>query len=385
MSKLRFGTFMAPFHDPRGNPNAALHRDLDMLRHLDELGFDEAWVGEHHSCGSEIISDPFVFAAAALERTRTIRIGTGVCSVPYHQPLWIADRCLLLDNLSRGRFMFGAGPGALPTDARMIGIEPSEQRRMLEEGMEAIMHLLTSDEPLTMATDWFELHDAKCQLPAYSDPLFDCAVAAIASPSGPRLAGRHGIGMLSIGATLQAGADVLGMHWNVLEEQAAEHGKAARREDWRLVGVMHIAETREQAVAEVEHGIQHWFDYLQHTAAAPQFCPEGDTLQERIEWAHASGVGAIGTPEDAIEQIESLWKQSDGGFGGYMTMHHDWADPAATKRSYELFAQYVMPHFQGTSQQLLDAERRAQQQREELNAKQAEAIATYTEQHGSGS
>jgi alkanesulfonate monooxygenase SsuD/methylene tetrahydromethanopterin reductase-like flavin-dependent oxidoreductase (luciferase family) len=261
----------------------------------------------------------------------------------------------------------------------MIGIQPSEQRRMLEEGMEAIMHLLRSDEPLTMETDWFTLRDAKCQLPAYSD--FDCAVAAIASPSGPRLAGRHGIGMLSIGATMQAGADVLAMHWDVLEEQAAAHGRTADRDQWRLVGVMHIAETREQAMKDVEHGIQHWFDYLQHTAAAPQFCPEGDTLRERIMWANESGIGAIGTVDDAIEQIETLWKQSNGGFGGYLTMHHDFANPAATKRSYELIAQYVMPHFQGTSERLLDAERRAQGVREKLNAEQAQALADWTEKH----
>ena len=381
--RLRFGIFMAPFHDVRGNPPTALQRDLDLIAYLDQLGYDEAWIGEHHSCGTEIIGDPFIFASAALQATRNIRLGTGVCSVPYHNPLWIAERVLLLDNMFRGRFMFGAGPGALPTDAHMIGIEPSEQRRMLGEGMDAIMHLLTSDEPLTMKTDWFELNDAKCQIAPWSRPAPDCAVAAIASPSGPRLAGKHGIGLLSIGATLQAGADVLGMHWDVAEQLAAENDRTADRADWRLVGVMHCAETREQAIEEVKYGIEPWFDYLQQTAAAPQFHPEGDTLEDRINWANESGIGAIGTPDDVINQIETLWKQSNGGFGAYLMMAHDFANPQATKRSYELVAQYVMPVFQGYRDRLADAEQRAQVVREALNAKQAKAIEDFTAEHSS--
>ncbi|MGH1487787.1 MAG: LLM class flavin-dependent oxidoreductase [Acidimicrobiales bacterium] len=380
MTRMKFGMFHAPFHDHATNPNANLHRDLELIRHLDYLGFDEAWIGEHHSCGTEIIADPMIFCATALERTRNIKLGTGVLSVPYHNPLWTADRITQLDHLSRGRFMFGAGPGALPTDAHMIGIQPSEQRRMLEEGMEAIMHLLYNEDPLTMKTDWFDLVDAKCQLPLYSTDL-EIAIAAIASPSGPRIAGRHGTGLLSIGATMQIGADMLALHYDVWKDMAANHGVSADRDKWRLVGVMHLAETKEQAMRDVEYGIEHWFDYLQNTAAAPQFCPEGDTLQERIAWVNETGIGAIGTPEDCVKQIESLWKQS-GGFGGYMCMDHDFANPAAKARSYELLAQHVMPRFQGnTYARMLDAVVRAQSVREKLNAEQADALASWTEKH----
>ena len=376
---MKFGIFLAPFHDHATNPNANLHRDLELIRQLDYLGFDEAWIGEHHSCGMEIIADPMIFATAALQHTRSIKLGTGVLSVPYHNPLWTADRIIMLDHLSRGRFMFGAGPGALPTDAHMIGIPPSELRRMLEEGMEAIMHLLRSDDPLTMTTDWFELVDAKCQLPLYSD--IDIAVAAVVSPSGPRLAGRYGIGLLSVGATMQTGEDVLAKHYDVWRDVAAEHGHSADRDTWRLVGAMHLAETREQALRDVEHGIEEWFDYMQHTAAAPQFAPEGDTLQARIAWVNESGIGAIGTAEDCIKQIESLWSQS-GGFGGYLCMDHDFANPVAKARSYELLAQRVMPHFQGNSYaRLQDAAVRAKAVRAKLFVEQADAVQAWSDKH----
>ena len=189
---MRFGIFLAPFHPTKQNPNLALHRDLELIEWLDHLGFHEAWIGEHHSAGYEIIASPEVFIAAAAERTKNIKLGTGVSSLPYHHPLMLADRMVLLDHLTRGRVMLGVGPGALPSDAYMMGIDPLEQRRMMEESLEAIL-LLLDGETVTKETDWFTLKDARLQLLPYTQPRFEVAVAAMVSPSGPRLAGKHGL------------------------------------------------------------------------------------------------------------------------------------------------------------------------------------------------
>jgi alkanesulfonate monooxygenase SsuD/methylene tetrahydromethanopterin reductase-like flavin-dependent oxidoreductase (luciferase family) len=376
---MRFGIFLAPFHAPRHNPTLALERDLDLMQHLDHLGYDEAWIGEHHSCGHEIIAEPLIFVGIAAERTRHIKLGTGVLSMPYHHPLWVADRLILLDHLTRGRVMLGVGPGALPTDAAMIGIDPADQRQLLEDSMDILMHLLRSDDPITAKVGTHTLVEAKTQLRPFSEDLH-VAVAAIASPSGPRIAGKHGLGLLSIGATMAIGADVLALHWDVMEERAAAFGTQVDRRDWRLVGPMHIAETREQAMKEVEFGIDDWFDYLQKVAAAPQFCPLGDTLRERINWVNETGVGVIGTPDDAIAQIENLQKQS-GGAGTYLMMAHDWANWENTKKHYELFARYVIPNFQGSTLGTIDSENRARASKPELNQKQADALAAWTEKH----
>src|ERR1700754_250526 len=129
MSRLGFGIFVAPFHSPVGeDPTSAYERDLDVVKLADKLGVDEAWIGEHHSLGHELVPDPMIFIAHAATHTRYIRLGTGVISLPYHNPLWTADRALFLDHLTRGRFLLGIGPGALPTDASMIGIAPEAQR-----------------------------------------------------------------------------------------------------------------------------------------------------------------------------------------------------------------------------------------------------------------
>ena len=199
--RMKFGIFLAPFHALGENPTLALERDFKLLELMDELGYDEAWIGEHHSAGWETIASPEVFIAAAAARTRHIKLGTGVISLPYHHPLILADRMVLLDHLTRGRIMFGVGPGALPSDAFMMGIDPQKQRDMMEESLEAIYELLTSDEPVNRETEWFTLKDARLQLRPYTHPHFEIAVAAQVSPSGPKLAGRMGFNLLSIGAT----------------------------------------------------------------------------------------------------------------------------------------------------------------------------------------
>jgi limonene 1,2-monooxygenase len=376
--RLRFGIFMAPFHPPGDNPTFALERDLALVDHLDRLGWDEAWIGEHHSAGTEIIASPEIFIATAAQRTRYIKLGTGVISVSYHNPLWVAERAVLLDHLTRGRFMLGLGPGSLPTDAMMIGLDQSQTRELLAEGVGIIMQLLTTDQPVTFKNDRWDLRDARLHLRPFSNPLFDVAVAAVASPTGPQIAGQHGIGLLSIGATQAAGFDALALHWDVMEERAAALAKTVDRNQWRLVGLMHIAETREQAYKDVEYGIEQWFHYFQSVAAFPQMPVEGDNLRQMIDFINESGVGSIGTVEDAVGQIERLMKQSNGGFGCYLLLAHEWANPAATHRSYELIAKHVFPRFQGQAWSTLQAKERAEAARPELAASHLQAVEAAT-------
>jgi len=343
---LRFGIFLAPFHPVGQNPTLALHDDVAWIEHLDRLGYDEAWIGEHHSAGYEIIASPEVFIAHVAERTKHIRLGTGVSSLPYHHPLMLADRMVLLDHLTKGRVMLGCGPGALPSDAFMMGIDVARQRDMMEEGLEAILRLLDG-ETVTMETDWFTLRDARLQLLPYSRPRMEVAVAAQISPAGPRAAGRFGCSLLSIGATTQGGFDLLGAHWDVMEERSAQFGTAIDRRDWRLVAPVHVAETKKQASADVRFGLAEWVDYFKRVAALP-LAPETDDSHELADDMNASGFAVIGTPDDVADQIQRLVDQS-GGFGTFLCMGHDWADRAATHKSYSLLAREVFPRFQDSA------------------------------------
>jgi limonene 1,2-monooxygenase len=380
---MRFGVFHAPYHLPMGqNPTLALRRDVEFVKHLDALGFDEAWIGEHHSCGCEMIADPLLFISNVAPQTSNIKLGSGVLSLPYHNPLWVADRIILLDHLTRGRVMLGLGPGALTTDAYMIGIDPLEQRNALEEDVEVLRRLIAG-ETVTAETARYRLVEARTQLRPYSN--FEVAVAAVASPTGPRIAGKYGYGILSIGATMSAlapdGVDTLALHWDVMEERSAQFGHVADRSKWRLVGPMHIAETREQARAQVAHGIDAWFDYFQDVQAAVHFSVAGKTTQERIDFVINSGLGVIGTPDDAIEQIDKLRAQSNGGFGAYLVMTHEWADWAATLHSYELMSERVFPAFQDSVGTLRASAEWAAGRRADLGGAQLKSVENAMAKH----
>jgi limonene 1,2-monooxygenase len=377
--RLNFGIFLAPFHRVGENPTYALRRDLELIAFLDHLSYDEAWIGEHHSAGYEIIASPEVFIAAAAERTRHIRLGTGVSSLPYHHPLILADRMVLLDHLTLGRAMFGVGPGALPSDAFMMGIDPIRQREMMDESLEAILALLRSDEPVTRDCGWFTLKDARLHMRPYSRPHMEVAVAAQVSPAGPRVAGKHGASLLSLGATTAGGFDVLGAHWGTCEELAAEYGQTVSRANWRLVGPMHIAPTMDQARREVEFGLPAWVDYFQRVAALP-LVGEATETQDMVDAMNASGLAVIGTPDDAAAQIERLWEKS-GGFGTYLFMGHDWADREATLRSYELVARFVMPRFQGTLGRLRESRDWAAANRGSFIGRAVEAVGKAIQDH----
>lgn len=343
--KLRFGAFIAPFHPLDENPTQALERDLDLVVLMDKLGYDEAWIGEHHSAGYELIASPELFIATVAERTRHIRLGTGVSSLPYHHPLMLADRINQLDHITRGRVMFGVGPGALPSDAFMMGIPVAKQRDRMDEALDALVALLRG-EVVTAKTDWFELNEARLQMTPYTRPSVEIAVASQVSPTGARAAGRHGAGLLSIGATQTGGFNALASNWAIAEEQAAAHGRTMDRAGWRLVGPMHVAPTREQARAEARFGLDKWLYYFREVAALPLAPAEGG---DPIDQLVASGMAVVGTPEDAIAQVERLEQQS-GGFGANLLMDHNWADWPAKQRSYELIARHVIPKFQGLNE-----------------------------------
>ncbi len=341
--RLRFGIFLAPFHPIDENPTAAMRRDFELVEWLDQLGYDEAWIGEHHSAGYEIIASPEVFIAGAAERTKHIKLGTGVSSLPYHHPLMLADRIMQLDHQTQGRVMFGVGPGALPSDAFMMGIDPLKQRDMMDEAIGVLVPLLRG-ETVSYECDWFKLREARLQLLPYTRPHVEICVASQVSPAGARAAGKHGLGLLSIGATSTGGFNAIATNWQICEDRAAEHGQTVDRGAWRLVAPIHVAETKERARENVKFGLEKWLRYFTEVAALP-LAPPG-SVDDAIEALIKSGFAVIGDPDDAIAQLERLDKQS-GGYGCFLQMAHNWADFAQTKRSYELVARYVMPRFQG--------------------------------------
>jgi limonene 1,2-monooxygenase len=223
-----------------------------------------------------------------------------------------------------------------------MGIPVARQRDMMDEALEVIIRLLRGEE-VTHESDWFKLSNARLQMTPFSRPSVEIAVASQISPTGARAAGRHGVGLLSLGATSDGGFNALASNWAIAEELAADSGKTMDRAAWRLVGPMHIAETKEKAIADVRFGLDKWLYYFREIANLP-IVPD-NAGKDPVEAFLSMSMAVVGTPDEAAAKIQALIDQS-GGFGCFLFMAHNWAPFAETRRSYELFARYVAPRFQ---------------------------------------
>lgn len=347
MARMKFGAFLAPHHPIGEHPTLQLQSDLELVQHLDRLGFDEFWCGEHHSTGWEVIASPELFLAAAAERSSHIRLGTGVISLPYHHPFMVAQRLVQLDHQCRGRLIFGSGPGALPSDAHTLGVDPMLLRDRQDEAIGVIKRLLAGSERFTFESDWFTLRDARLQLLPLQEEI-PFAVASMVSPSGMTLAGRHGTGVLSIGSMSKAGIQALPLQWSFAEEAAAKSGARIDRSEWRLVISFHLAETREAARKQAGAGLmRHNNEYTVGTLAGGEGTIFASPDEAVDMTAFSDGATAvIGTPDDLIKRIRELYELT-GGFGTVIGFVHDWANRQDTLGSWDLAARYVIPEING--------------------------------------
>ena len=342
MPKMKFGTFLAPHHPIGENPLLQLQSDLEFAQQLDHLGFDEFWCGEHHSTGWEVIASPELFLAAAAERTHRIKLGTGVISLPYHHPFMVAQRLVQLDYQSRGRVIFGSGPGALPSDAHTIGIDPMILRSRQDEAIGVIKRLF-SGERFSYESEWFTLKDAKLQLRPLQDRM-EFVVASTFTPSGMTLSGKYNTGVISIGGMASQGLKSLARQWEFAEESALKHNNQISRNNWRVLMSWHIAETRDQARAEAKDRLFRHNNEYSTAALNPIDGKIFKTPDEAIDSTAFSkdSTAVIGTPDDLIHKIQEMIEIT-GGFGAVIGFAHDWANRENTKKSWDLVARYVMP------------------------------------------
>jgi limonene 1,2-monooxygenase len=378
MSRLGFGAFLAPHHPIGEHPMLQFRRDIALVEHLDNLGYDEFWCGEHHSSGWEMIASPEMFLAAAAERTKRIKLGTGVVSLPYHHPFNVAQRLVQLDWMSGGRAIFGSGPGALASDAHALGIDPMLLRDRQDEAI-GIIRRLMKGERITYKGEWFQLNDAALQLlPLQEEMPF--AVASQISPSGMTLAGKYGIGIISIGSLSSEGLNALPTQWSFAEDAARKAGTTVDRKNWRVLLSWHIAETREKAKEQARDGLlRHHNEYVYGTLQRPGLKPFADAEEAVEKTGYGPGaVATIGTPDDLVARIKQVLDLS-GGFGTVVGFVHDWANPENTMRSWDMVARYVVPEINGYMRKLRESREFVATNREYFDRAKQAVMAKITE------
>ncbi len=346
---MKFSVFMMPLHLPSENPSLALERDIRMIDRCEDLGFDEFFIGEHHSAGWETISNPEMVLAKASVTAKRIKLGSSMVSLPFHHPFHVAERFTLLDHLVQGRAVLGVGPCSLPSDVKLFGVPSSELRPRLAESLDIIVRLLEADKPISYDGRFWQLKDMALQLRSYQMPRMKLALASIGGRSTLDIAAKYETILFSLAGGMPKSAVPLSEQWAVIEEMAQRHGTSPSRQDWRIVTYIHLAETREKAWEEASRGIErdvHQYFYTVNGTAQWLSSPDQDpsTLTAQQIAAHRRWI--VGTPDDAIEWTEAMLKET-GGFGGMMVTAHEWMGQAAISNSLELFARYVMPYLRG--------------------------------------
>jgi limonene 1,2-monooxygenase len=359
---MKFSIFMMPLHYPTENPSLAFDRDISLIHYAEELGYDEFFIGEHHSGGWETMPAPEMVLAKASAQAHRIRLGTSVISAPFHHPFHVAERMAFLDHLTRGRAILGVGPCALVTDKKLFGLPNVKLYPMLAESVDIIVRLLESSEPIDYEGRFWSFKQMRLQLRSYQQPRMPLAIASSGNAISLELAGKHGMLFLSPAGKNIRNNQSKAEQWNKVEAIAAKHGTATSRDNWRIATCVYLADSKEEAWRDVEVSIARDMEYFASIGLkAPYESYPGQPLHEitarsgadRRDWI-------IGTPEDAIAQIERMQAET-GGFGGLLLSTHEWAGTEKLRRSYELFARYVIPHFRGHTAGYRDEWRRIQE------------------------
>lgn len=348
---MKFSFFMMPIHHPSENPALAFDRDISMIHHADTLDFDEFFIGEHHSGGWETMPVPEMALAKASAHAHRIRLGTSVVSLPFHHPFHVAERIAFLDHLTRGRAILGVGPSNLITDKKLFGMPNERLYPMLAESVDIIVRLLESSDPIDYDGSFWKFREMRLQLRSYQQPRLPLAIASSGSSGSLELAGKYSMMLLSIAGKNRRRYPAHAEQWSMVEAAAAKNGTKASRDNWRIATCVYLAESREEAWADVEEGIRRETEYF--VAIGLKFAYESYPDQPAREITPRSAVDRrdwiIGTPDDAIAHIERMQAET-GGFGGLMLTTHEWAGTEKLRKSLELFARYVIPHFRGHTQ-----------------------------------
>jgi alkanesulfonate monooxygenase SsuD/methylene tetrahydromethanopterin reductase-like flavin-dependent oxidoreductase (luciferase family) len=359
---VKLGLFMMPMHPPEKPHADAYDLDVQTLVAADQLGYDEAWLGEHFTSGWENIPAPDLILAAALQHTTRIRLGTGVACLPNHNPVVLAHRIAQLDQMARGRFNFGIGSGGFPGDFQLFELDlaAGEHRKLTREIIDLTLAIWQAardrdGSALASHTDrWrFRMPDRTdwgmgVHLAPYQDPHPPIAVAGLSANSETLvLAGERGWIPMSINLVP---VTTLLTHWDAVAAGAATTGRTPDRGEWRIARDIYVAETTEQARRQARAGAQaqvferYFLPLLTYAKQLFLFKSDQSLPDETItvDWL-MDNLWLVGSPDDVARRIREL-HGAVGGFGTVLQLIYDWGDQEeCNRRSMALLANEVMP------------------------------------------
>tara|TARA_B100001750_G_scaffold121356_1_gene96198 strand:+ start:1227 stop:2327 length:1101 start_codon:yes stop_codon:yes gene_type:complete len=359
---MKLGYFNMPMHPPGSNFTKTLHDDLEQIEVLDTLGYSEAWIGEHFTAEWENIPSPDLFIASALNKTKNIKLGTGVTCMPNHNPFLLAHRIAQLDHMAKGRFLWGVGSGGFPGDFDVAGIDPKtgEHRTMAREALDLILSLWKNPKVGNYKNKYWDFNvpnpeeeiGLRFWLKPYQLPHPPIAVAGVSENSDTlTLAGERGYIPMSINLMP---TKIVKSHWDTVEKGAQSTGAIANRNQWRIARNVFVADSSEDAYQLAVNGIigRDWDNYfmpllcsrkinkehtMMHALKNDPLLPDSAITKEYM----AENIWIIGNPDEVANKIRELYNQV-GGFGTLLIMGSEWSPRAEWIRSHELLSTVVL-------------------------------------------
>ena len=363
---MRFGLFTMPEHPPVENWTLSYDRDIDEIVRAEFLGFEEFWIGEHHTGGFENVPMPELLIAKASAVTNRIRLGTGVVNLPYQDPFLVAERLAFLDHLTHGRLEYGFGGGGLPTDKALFGMPAEEATPRTNEALEIIGQLLHTTDPITFQGKYWQFENRRLQvLPTRMTRR--SASQGSQAPTTTRCVA-SGVGNLSACTSLRSASTPtrlppISSGMPTRSSPPLRRPDATRteaRELWRITREIYVSDNKNQALAEIREGVALSYEYLLGLGLGALMKKDISMADAELtfEWMVEEIPWIIGSPEDCVRQVREL-EESVGGFGTLLINSRDWVTTDRWYRSLELFARYVVPQFtrrehQGLRRQLAD-------------------------------
>ncbi len=353
---MKIGYFNMPLHPPGSDFHKTLHDDLEQIEILDNLGYTEAWIGEHFTAEWENIPAPDLFIASVLNRTKNIKIGTGVTCIPNHNPFVLAHRIAQLDHMAKGRFLWGVGSGGFPGDFEVLGIDSKsgKHRTITRQSLDLILDFWDNPKPGNYKNEFWNFNvpetnetiGLRFHIKPYQLPHPPIAVAGVAPKSETlALAGERGYIPMSINITPP---QTTKSHWDTVEDAAKLTGKKADRNQWRIARNICVADSSEEAYDLAVNGImgRDWDEYFMPLLSSLKqldilkidpSLPDSVISKEYM----AEHIWIIGNPDQVAQKIRNLYN-TVGGFGTLLTMGSEWFPRKEWLRSHELLITVVL-------------------------------------------
>ncbi len=354
---MQLSFFTMPLHPLGRDYRETLREDRAAILLADELGFAEAFVGEHVTDLAETVTSSLTFLASLAYETRRIKLGSGTINLPNSHPAAVAAQVAMVDHMCDGRFIFGISPGGLRSDAEVFGTLDNDRKAMAREAIEQVLAIWAGTAPYDLKGRFWQISTGRTLdreigqgiiLQPLQRPHPPIAVACM-SPFSESVTHAASQGWSIISANFLQPVWVAS-HWQKMLEGAAASGRTAKPADWRVARSVFVAddEATAQTYAKGSSGpYAHYYRSLMRKLIGngrPElFKTSRDQADASVTLDFVlDSLVICGTPQRVAEQILALREQV-GHFGTLVYAGHDWADRALAERSMRLMAEEVMP------------------------------------------